>query len=396
MRILFVCHRLPYPPNRGGKIRPFNMIRHLSRQHSVTVASLAHTEEELAQGAALKEYCAEVIAEIVPDRTRWWQAVKALPTSMPSSVAYFGSNRLYTQIKAKLESANFDLIFVHCAFVAQYVLDWDRTRRIIDFGDLDSAKWAEYSRTRAFAPSLGYALEARKLRRYEVSVARRFERCTVTTRGELEEFHTLDAGVPCTLIPNGVDTEYFSSNGSRKEKGPVIAFLGRMDYFPNIDAVGYFVNEIFPIIRHKRPDARFRIIGSNPAAKIRALAKCDGISVTGHVPDVRLHLVDAMMSVAPLRIARGTQNKVLESMAMGIPVVTTPQAAKGIEAIPGKHLLVADAPERFADQVLALMDDPQLRRELSEAGRRQVEAAHVWPASMQILDSLLGDSSKHQ
>jgi sugar transferase (PEP-CTERM/EpsH1 system associated) len=389
MKILFVCHRLPYPPNRGGKIRPFNMISHLSKRHSVTVASLAHTKEELSAGAALQEYCTEVIAEIVPDRLRWWQAVKALATSTPSSVAYFWSDRLYARIREKLESANFDLIFVHCAFVAQYVLDWDKTRRIIDFGDLDSAKWAEYSRTRGFPLALGYAIEARKLRKYEASVARRFKHCTVTTQGEMEEFNALETAVPCDLIPNGVDIAYFSMNGTRKEVGSVIAFLGRMDYYPNINAVMYFVEQIFPRIRQLKPDAQFRIIGSNPAAKIRALAKLNGISVTGHVPDVRPYLADAMISVAPLRIARGTQNKVLESMAMGIPVVTTSQAAKGIQAIPGKHLLVADGPENFAAQVIELLDNPRLRRELSEAGRRQVEAAHVWRTSMQKLDGLL-------
>ena len=393
MKILFVCHRLPYPPNRGGKIRPFNMIRHLSRQHSVTVASLAHTEQEAADAAKLKDYCEEVIAEIVPDSVRWLQAVKALLTSTPSSVAYFWSDRLGRRITDKLHSTKFDLIFVHCAFVAQYVFDWQQGIRVLDFGDLDSAKWAEYARTRAFPLSIGYAIEARKLRRYETMMARRFQRCTVTTRGEMEEYQKLGADIPCTLMPNGVDTTFFRPIDKAENKHSVIVFLGRMDYFPNIDAVRFFVRRIFPIIRRERPDTQFRIIGSNPTGGVRELAKVEGVSVTGYVPDVRPYLADATVSVAPLRIARGTQNKILESMAMGLPVVTTKQAAKGIEAVPGKHLLVADDAENFAWRVLDILEAKNLHSELTKAGRQQVEAAHVWPTSMKILDKVLAEAS---
>lgn len=392
MKILFACHRFPFPPNRGGKIRPFNMIKHLSQKHELFVASVAHTQKELEEGAGLKEYCAEIYAEVVPERRRWIQALCALPSPMPSSVAYFSSSRLRKRVQQAAQKVSFDAVIVHCAFAAQYALGVSAPFRLMDFGDLDSAKWAEYSRTRVFPLSSGYALEARKLCRYEAALARHFEHCSVTTRGEMEEFYAVGGGVTCTLIPNGVDIRYFSLTGHRKEADPVIVFLGRMDYFPNVDAVTYFVNEIFPIIRRKKPDVRFRIIGSNPVNKIRALAEIDGVSVTGHVPDVRPHLADAMVSVAPLRIARGTQNKVLESMAMGIPVVATSQAAKGIEAVPEKHFLIADDPRGFADKVLSLVGNSELRRGLTEAARQQVEAVHIWPASMAILDSVLAKS----
>jgi len=388
MKILFVCHRLPYPPNRGGKIRPFNMIRHLSKKHSVVVASLAGSERELKEGEGLKDYCDEVIAEVLPDSKRWLQAFRALPTRAPSSVAYFRSSRLHQRIQERCLRTNFDVVFVHCAFVAQYVMDVQAGLRVMDFGDLDSAKWADYSKWRSFPFSHLYAFESAKLRRYEREVARSFDRCTVITQGEMGEFKDLRVSTPCSVIPNGVDLSYFSSS-TAGDVGATVAFLGRMDYFPNIDGVCYFAEKILPRIREKMPHVEFRIVGSNPTRRVRELAKIPGTVVTGHVPDVRSHLRDVAVTVAPLRIARGAQNKVLESMAMGVPVVATPQAAKGIQAEVGRDLLVAETPAVFADRVLELLENPILRRSLSEAGRKQVESIYRWETAMDVLDATL-------
>jgi polysaccharide biosynthesis protein PslH len=388
MKVLFVCHRLPYPPNRGGKIRPFNMIRHLAQKHSVVVASLAHTEKELKDGGGLTEICDEIIADVLPSGTRWLQACRALMTKTPSSVAYFWSPRLYERIKQRILCREFDVVIVHCAFMAQYVKD-HAGFRILDFGDLDSAKWSEYSRWKAWPISLGYALESKKLQKYERQMAERFNYCTVTARGEKEEFETLRVSTPCRVIPNGVDTSYFSAEEKLFDRGCKLVFLGRMDYFPNIDAVRYFVDKIFPLIRQKKPNLEFGIVGAKPSRKVRELADVRGVTVTGHVPDVRSYLAGAVVSVAPLRIARGTQNKILESMAMGVPVVATPQAAKGIQAIPGEHLLVAEQPEMFARHVIDILENVDLQRRLAVRARTQIENAHAWATSMKILDQLL-------
>ena len=387
MRILFVCHRLPFPPNRGGKIRPFNMIRHLGETHTVTVASLAESHDELRDGRGLRDYCSEVMVEMVPKSVRWFRAWKALFSSWPSSVAYFHSPELHRRIQAALHKTQFDAVFVHCAFMAQYVLDATAPLRILDYGDLDSAKWSEYSRCRAFPLSLGYRLEAIKMRNYEKRVAGHFDRCTVTTLGELEEFGKLDMGVPCSVIPNGVDSEYFRSKSPPGDRH-VIVFVGRMDYFPNIDGALYFSKKIFPIIRRSMPDAQLRIVGSNPARAVQDLATIPGITITGHVPDVRPYLDDAAVAVAPLRLARGTQNKILEALAMGVPVVATPQAAKGVNVTPGRDLLVAEDEASFAKQVISLKQNESLRKELSDAGRRKVMETHRWSFSMNLLDEI--------
>lgn len=260
---------------------------------------------------------------------------------------------------------------------------------MLDFGDVDSAKWFEYSQQRAFPQSMGYRIESARLRNYESKVAARFDLCTATTRGELEELQKLGISMPSAVIPNGVDLSYFHPRAKPPQDSSVIVFLGRMDYYPNIDGVLFFVKEIFPIIRKIVPHAEFRIVGSNPSRMVQNLAKIPGVSVTGHVPDVRPYLMDAALAVAPLRIARGTQNKILQFLAMGVPVVTTPQAAKGVEADPGRHFLVADGSESFAQKVLSLLQDSNLRENLSLAGRQPLEKAHCWPASMQILDHLL-------
>jgi sugar transferase (PEP-CTERM/EpsH1 system associated) len=392
MKILFVCHRLPYPPDEGGKIRSFNMIRHLAQQHSVVVASLTHTERELRAGMTLRDHCKDVIAEVLPDHIRWMQACKALMTSTPSSIAYFWSPKLYQRIQEQIRTAKFDVIMVHCAAAAQYVQNSRGVFRILDYCDLDSVKWKEYARWKPFPLSAGYALEAKKLRKFERDLALRFHCCSVTTQCEKDEFETLRVATPCAVIPNGVDTSYFRKARNFGDTGSVIIFLGRMDYFPNVDGVRYFAEEVLPLVRAKIPNTEFRIVGSNPSAKVRELAKIPGVSVTGYVPDVRRYVADAGVSVAPLKIARGTQNKILESMAMGVPVVASAEAARGIDAVPGRDLLVADDSASFAKHVVGLLENRDMGNRVSDAALKQVKTAHQWPASMAVLDRLLSQA----
>jgi len=391
VNILFACHRVPFPPNRGGKIRPFHMLRHLAQRHSVVLVSLAESDSELRDSASLTELCADVAVEVVPRRVRWAQAWRALPTGTPSSVAYFRSARLHRQVQRLLASRTFDVVVVHCAFAAPYVRTVSCRTRLLDFGDLDSGKWFDYSRCRPLPLSLGYRLEAGKLRRFEQQWAARFDRCTVTTTGELQEYQSLGVAVDGTVIPNGVTASFFDVDPHPRLDSGVLAFLGRMDYFPNIDGVLHFVRHILPHVRAQVPNVQLRVIGANPTPRILDLARLPGITVTGSVPDVRPYLRDVAVSIAPLRIARGTQNKILESMAMGIPVVATPVAAKGVQATPGTHLLVAPDPGAFARHVIDLLRDPQQRETLSAAGRRQVAEAHDWTRSMTILDRVLDD-----
>ena len=389
MKVLFVCHRVPFPPKRGGKIRPFNIIRHLHEQgHEVTVASLARSPAEAEEAEGLGRHCSRRLVEVVDDRLAWPRMVAWLPTTRPSSFGYFHSPRLKQRIDAELAQGAPDLIFVHCSSVAPYVADARARVKIIDFGDMDSQKWREYSQHRAFPLSAGYWLEAVKLERTERLLAGRFDLATCTTRAEMESLQALGASGPTAWFPNGVDAGFFKPADADYE-ADLVTFIGRMDYFPNQQAVLRFCAEVLPDLQRRRPGTRFEVVGADPSPEIRALGQLPGVTVTGSVPDVRPYVTRAALTIAPREIARGTQNKILESMAMGVPVVCSRQAAGGVDAVPGEHLLVHDTPAELVEAIVRILGSRELRRQLADAGRARVLSNHSWPSSMQRLDALI-------
>jgi polysaccharide biosynthesis protein PslH len=391
MRVLFVCHRVPFPPKRGGKIRPFNVIRHLHDEgHEVTVASLARSQGELDEAEGLRAHSSHRIVEIVDDRVAWPRMVAWVPTTRPSSFGYFHAPRLLDRIRAMTSAAAqpWDLVFVHCSSVAPYVQGIPGTVRIIDFGDMDSQKWREYSQHKPFPLSAGYWLEAVKLERTERLLASRFDLATCTTRAEMESLQALGTTARTDWFPNGVDAQYFQPH-SQPYDPDLISFVGRMDYFPNQQAVIRFCADVLPSLQQRRPGTRFEIVGADPSPEIRALAQRPGVRVTGSVPDVRPYVTNAALTVAPLEIARGTQNKILESMAMGVPVVCSRQAVGGVDAVSPEHLLAYQDDSGLIEAVLAVMNDRTLRARLAVTGRERVVANHSWDASMRRVDALI-------
>jgi sugar transferase (PEP-CTERM/EpsH1 system associated) len=388
MKILYVCHRVPFPPKRGGKIRPFNMISHLARSHEVTVASLARSPEEAKESEGLRDHCHEVLLGQVTLPGALLRMALAAPTRRPFSMGYFYSPHLRSQIDEKLRRESFDLIFVHCSSVAQYVANASGVAKILDFGDMDSQKWQIYRRIRAFPASLVYGLEGWKLEREERRLARQFDLCTCTTREELATLESYRTGVPADWFPNGVDYDYFAPSDEPYDPD-LISFIGRMDYYPNQEAMLRFCRETLPLIQEQRPTAKLVIVGADPSTEIRALARLPGVSVTGSVPDVRPHVRASAVNVAPLKVARGTQNKILESMAMGVPVVTSSVAARGVDAVAGEHILCADTPEEESRHVLELMENARTRSRFAESSRQRVLSHHDWSRSMERLDEII-------
>jgi sugar transferase (PEP-CTERM/EpsH1 system associated) len=388
VKILFVCHRFPFPPKRGGKIRPFNVIRHLtSLGHEVTVASHYRSAAEEAEGAGLADHCAKFLGEQVGPNMARVRMVANLATTTPSSMGYFYSPRLHRRIKDELATGTYDLIFVHCSSVAQYVADATGPRKILDFGDMDSQKWLAYSKIKPFPLSAGYWLEGTKMRRAEEQLAKQFDLCTCTTRMEWETLDEFGTGVPTDWFPNGVDLDKFAPTGEAYDRD-TICFVGRMDYYPNIECVHDFVANTLPLLVERRPSIKLTIVGADPEPSIRALAS-DNIVVTGSVPEVQPYVRAAALTVAPLNIARGTQNKILESLAMGVPCVCSELAAGGVDCVAGEHILTASTPAEYADQILRLLDDPEERRRFSEAGRTRMETNHAWDKSMAKLDGII-------
>ena len=388
MKILYLCHRFPFPPKRGGKIRPFNMIRHFAREHEVTVGSLVRSDVEAEEGAGLADYCAHYKMARVRDPVQVGRMVARLPTLVPSSFGFFHSPELASWVGERLAREQFDLIFVHCSSVASYVAGVRNVPKILDFGDMDSQKWLEYARYKPFPLSLGYALEGHKLVREERRLARKFDLCTATTRGEWETLESYRTGVPTDWFPNGVDSGYFAPTDEPYDPD-TIAFVGRMDYYPNQECMFDFCRQTLPLLQAKRPSLKLVIVGADPSPAVRRLADLPGVTVTGSVPDVRPYLRRAALMVAPLNIARGTQNKILEAMAMGVPVVTSRVAAAGVDAIDGTHFLAGSSPDDYAQAILRVIDDPGLRQRLSVAGRERMLTHHDWERSMQRLDRIV-------
>lgn len=388
MKILYVTHRFPFPPKRGGKIRPFNMISHLSQKHSVTVASLVRSEQEGQEGEGLREHCSKYLMARIGKPVAIGQMIARLPTTVPSSMGYFYSRSLKKKIDLELESTQFDLIFVHCSSVAQYVENVTGIPKILDFGDMDSQKWLEYAKVKASILSPGYYLEGRKLEKNEKRLAKKFDYCSCTTRAEMDTLRAYNVGARTDWFPNGVDHEFFSPSGEPYEKDS-LCFIGRMDYYPNQECMLEFCQHVLPLIRQKRPAIKLTIIGADPSKPIIQLSKIDGVTVTGSVPDVRPYVLRAAVNVAPLNIARGTQNKILESLAMGVPVVSSVIAAGGIDAVPGEHFLTASTHREYADQIIRLLDNPGERERFSQAGRARMLSHHDWGKSMCRLDSLI-------
>jgi sugar transferase (PEP-CTERM/EpsH1 system associated) len=262
------------------------------------------------------------------------------------------------------------------------------TPRVMHFGELDSDKWRQYAERSAPPISWVYSREQRTLLEFERRIARSSTENVVCTPLELEVFQRQIPGASCVVLRNGVDLERFHPRDNAPQPGEIV-FTGVMNYLPNAEGCAWFVREILPLVRAKRPEARFTIVGSSPTRAVKELAEVPGVSVTGFVPDTRVQLSRAVLAVAPLRIARGIQNKVLEALAMGLPVVGTSPATQGVEGQPGRDFLVADEAPAFAARVVELLERPDEARALGSRGRAFVEANYDWGKVLDPLDPLL-------
>ncbi|ODV00716.1 MAG: glycosyl transferase family 1 [Rubrivivax sp. SCN 70-15] len=389
MNVLYLCHRFPYPPKRGGKIRPFNMIRHLHEAGlRVTVCSLARSVAEAEEGAGIAPHCTAFEMGHVREPLQYARMVARLPLVTPSSMGYFHSPELARKVRHLLATQRWDLIFVHCSSVAPYVEHVTGVPKILDFGDMDSQKWLEYANYKPFPLSLGYTLEGTKMLWAEKRLARRFDLCTATTRAEWQTLDGYATGAATDWFPNGVDANFFSPTDGAYD-ADTISFIGRMDYYPNQECMARFCKDVWPLLKQRRPALKLLVVGADPSPEMRALGRIPGVTVTGSVRDVRPYIRGSALMVAPLAIARGTQNKILEAMAMGVPVVTSPAAAGGVDAEAERHFLVADSPDEIARAVLRIVENPSERARLAVAGRDRMLTNHAWPRSMQRLDAII-------
>ncbi len=391
--LLLLIHRMPYPPNKGDKIRSYHLLKHLAQHYRVHLATFIDDADDWQHVPTVQALCASShFAPLNPKLARI-RSLQALFTNRSLSLDYYRDAKLSAWVANTMAEQRITRIVVFSSAMAQYAEPYAHARRVVDFCDVDSDKWRQYAEQKSWPMNVLYRHEAKQLLAYERKVARDTDAALFVSQPEADLFKGLapESVAKIGFFNNGVDTDYFSP--ARAYANPfkiderAIVFTGAMDYWPNVDAVQWFANDIFPTLRTQFADARFYIVGARPSAAVSALAAMPGVTVTGTVPDVRPYLAYAAVSVAPLRIARGIQNKVLEAMAMACPVVVSPQALEGIDALPGADLMLADGADAFAAQVAGLLTTPNPT--LGVVARAKVEHLYSWPSNLARIDARL-------
>jgi sugar transferase (PEP-CTERM/EpsH1 system associated) len=386
MRLLVAAPRFPWPLDKGDRLTVYNLVQHFSRRHSVALVCFLEPGQDPAWVRRLEGVAERV--EVVPLRraAAYGRAALGLASRRPLQVHYYRSPAMARRLRAVVEEFRPDLVYAHTIRMAEYLAG---DRPVPGALGMQISMALNYDRLARFASSplwrAAYRLEAGRSGRYEPRIAARFDRCLLISEADVA---ALGLPRPTNVLvnPHGVDFEYFRrSPGAVAEPGRIV-FTGNMAYAPNRDAVEWFVTEILPLVRRQVPGARLDVVGADPPRRVLDLAADPAVEVTGRVPDMRPYLERAAAGVDPLRIGAGLQNKVLEGMAMGLPMVITSIANEGIGAAPGEEVLVADDPPAFAAAVARLLEDPGLGRAIGERARRMIEQRWSWEANFADLE----------
>lgn len=393
--VLFLAHRLPYPPNKGDKIRSFHMLRHLAQRYRVHLGSFIDDAQDVQHVPALRALCGgQVYAPRLRPLFGRLRSLRGLLTGESLTEAHYRHAGLAGWVGRLLRDRPVRHALVFSSSMAQYVMNARQLRRVLDLVDVDSEKWRQYAQARRGPIAALYRREATHLLAFERRAAGEFDATVLVSGQEADLFGRLAPEVAgrIEVLSNGVDARYFDpatpfADPYQGHGGQVMVFTGAMDYWPNVDAVCWFADEVLPRVQARLPDSSFFVVGRQPDRAVRQLANRCGVTVTGTVADVRPYLAHAALAVAPLRVARGVQNKVLEAMAMARPVVASPQALEGLSVqVPAEALSAADAAQFSARVIECLTGDTAA---LSAAARAAVLREHAWDSCLDGLDRLL-------
>ncbi|MBV8123407.1 MAG: TIGR03087 family PEP-CTERM/XrtA system glycosyltransferase [Paucibacter sp.] len=389
-KILYLVHRLPYPPNKGDKVRSFHLLKHLAACHEVYLATFVDDPDDWQYLTAVSGYCADVCARPLHPLRGRMMSLAALWRGEPLSLRYYRDAELARWTRAVCAQHRIEAAVVFSSTMAPYAQALNLPT-LVDLVDVDSAKWSAYARNHRWPLSALYAREGRSLLEFERATVGRAAHSYLVTSQELALFESLvpEAAGRASALCNGVDAEYFDVDAQRPTPFAggtrALVFTGAMDYWPNIDAVSWFAREVLPNLVSRWPDLKFYIVGRNPSAAVQALAS-EHVCVTGTVPDVRPYLQHAALVVAPLRLARGIQNKVLEAMAMGRPVVAASTLGASLEARPEQEIVYAQGADDYAAAIGALLRNPEQASRMGQAARACVLEHYGWDAHLQQLD----------
>lgn len=391
LRILFLCHRIPYPPDKGEKIRAFHEIRALAQRHRVSLLTLA--DSELPDLAPLQALCERVEVFPISRTAGYVRAALGSLRPRPLTLSFFESDELSARVRELARRERFDVTVAYSSAMGPYAALAPDVPAVLDMVDVDSAKWAQYARFAPLPLRPVYALEARRLRRYEAVLAERFQRVVLATCNETRLYKANAPAARAVTILNGVDVDFFQPLDLPKSPHPTLVFTGQMDYFANVDGVVHFAREVFPKLRARVPEVELLIVGRSPVPEVRALGELPGVQVTGAVGDVRPFLARAWVFVAPLRIAQGVQNKVLEAMASNVPVVASERVLAGIADggfRSGRDLLAASDDEGYVRALATLIADEGERERLAECARQRLVATYRWAPNLDRFEDLVG------
>lgn len=396
MRVLFLTHRIPYPPNKGDKIRSYHILNYLVKSHEVYLGSLIDDQADHRFVADIETRVAGfVFAPIHPRRAKLG-CLRSLIQHRSISVCYFYARTLQRKLDDLLEKVQFDAILCFSSPMAEYVFrrrqePSHRPKLLMDFIDVDSYKWRQYAERKVGPMAPVYRYEANRLARYERKIATAFDQLFVVSDQERAMFPGNFTNEKLTVMPNGVDLDFFRPRDLPRQHSTQasLAFTGVMDYWPNIEGVEWFVASVLPRIKLAVPGVTFYVVGARPSISVRRLQRLPDVVVTGFVDDIRRYLAAADVCVVPLRIARGIQNKVLEAMAMGKPVVATPQALEGIRALPDENVVSIESEQGFAAAVIDLLNNPDKASAIGSNARKCMEQFYCWERNLEILDRAL-------
>lgn len=392
--LLYLVHRIPYPPNKGDKIRSYHILKHLSQSYRIHLGTFIDDEQDFAYLDKVRALCSDTCFIKLDPRVARIRSLSGMLSKEPLSLPYYRNAELQSWVDNQLKNQAIKNILIFSSPMAQYVNKTRSAHRVIDFVDVDSDKWKQYADTKPWPLNWLYRRESRLLLQYEKQVAKNFDGATFVSEAEASLFKQLapEAAGKVTYFNNGVDTNYFSPDivfANPYPPGTVaLVFTGAMDYWANVEAVEWFSKTVFPSVRSHFPDLKFYIVGARPTSQVSALGALPGITVTGSVPDVRPFLAHATLAVAPLRIARGIQNKVLEAMAMGKPVLASPQALEGIHAEIDRELFAASDGNAFIEKIIALLQAGP-NESIGKAARIRILENYSWSNSLAHLEALL-------
>jgi sugar transferase (PEP-CTERM/EpsH1 system associated) len=392
--LLYLAHRIPFPPNKGDKVRTFNELKYFSQRYRVHLGTFVDDPADWQHVEKVKSYCASTYFAPLNPRLARLKSARGLLTGEALTLPYYWHQGLAAWVDRLVAGGSVRYAIAYSSSMAQYLRSARNLRRIANIADVDSDKWRQYAPTQPWPLAWVYSREANKLGEFERKLVTEFDATVLHAPHEAEFLRKMVPEAPHRIhhSSNGVDADYFSpihNFPNPYSSGEIVlVFTGAMDYWPNIDAVEWFADEIYPVVRRAEPRARFYVVGARPAARLDRLKRLDGVVVTGGVPDVRPYLAHAALAVAPLRIARGIQNKVLEAMAMAKAVVVSPQAAAGIAAQPDREFVIATDGPAFAAVIARLLTEGT-QQVIGAAARERVVEDYSWHANLSRLETLL-------